>query len=48
VVHPDPAAIEKAADIIAGAKHPVVRRRARREVVGRGDAVKKLSGASAR
>ena len=43
VVHPDPAEIEKAADIIAGAKHPVI-------VVGRGamwsgagDAVKKLA-----
>jgi thiamine pyrophosphate-dependent acetolactate synthase large subunit-like protein len=44
VVHPDPAEIEKAADIIAGAKHPVVLVGRGAKWSGAGDAVKKLSG----
>ena len=44
VVHPDPAEIEKAADIIAGAKHPVVLVGRGAKWSGAGDAVKKLAG----
>jgi len=44
VVHPDPAEIEKAADIIAGAKHPVVVVGRGAKWTGAGDAVKKLAG----
>ncbi|MET0503183.1 MAG: thiamine pyrophosphate-binding protein, partial [Candidatus Binatia bacterium] len=40
VVHPDPAEIEKAADIIAGAKHPVVLVGRGAKWSGAGDAVK--------
>ena len=44
MVHPDPAEIEKAADIIAGAKHPVVLVGRGAKWSGAGDAVKKLAG----
>src|SRR5918992_1786177 len=44
VVHPDPAEIEKAADIIAAAKHPVVLVGRGAKWSGAGDAVKKLTG----
>src|SRR5918999_5554979 len=44
VVHPDPAEIEKAADIIAAAKHPVVLVGRGAKWSGAGDVVKKLAG----
>ena len=44
VVHPDPVEIDKAADIIAGSKHPVVLVGRGAKWSGAGDAVKKLSG----